>query len=370
MDPLQILHEELREEILSYLVVRDIKQASLVSKDWYNIIGKSKLCMEKLCIKKYGGFETYESILNSNRQYQKLTLLSNQSELKKNTKFLRVLRYIVEKFSESLQFLRISQDLKLKVNLTKLKELQFDLERHYYGYFVNLITSNGIITKAKHLKKLSIKYENLDDKSLKYIKDALKKNESLKVLEIKDINIIRELNQDDMKFKLDEIHLNRFPIKHKSTIQQFLSTQMSSLQVIQSPFDKQHFIYSITKFPKLHTLILIPSWYEYNDYNRNEEPLSDGSFIYPHNGQITKLIFHADLYFDKTQTLFLSTIISKLPNLKEIQKCYLTPNFLPLLSNCPSLKVVKYKHLSYDFTQTQRNQIAQHERINFIQTEF
>jgi hypothetical protein len=209
MDLLKILPEEIRDEIFSKLTVQDIKEASLVSKDWYNIIGQSKLCMEKLYLTKYETFEVFDSILNSNRHYQNITFLATYSELKKNTKFLRVLSDIVEKFSTSLICLKISHDLKLKVDLPKLKELQF-LMWEYELNTVNLIVSNGLITKAKNLKKLLIRYQKLDNKSLKYLKDALMENESLKIMKIFAVNIIKELNQDDMKLKLEEFYFYQF----------------------------------------------------------------------------------------------------------------------------------------------------------------
>lgn len=42
---------EVCEEILVYLSVDDIRNGSFVSKHWYNLIGKSNHCMEKLRLK-------------------------------------------------------------------------------------------------------------------------------------------------------------------------------------------------------------------------------------------------------------------------------------------------------------------------------
>jgi hypothetical protein len=317
--------------------------------------------MEKLYLTKYETFEVFDSILNSNRHYQNITFLATFSDLKKNPKSLRVLRAIVEKFSTSLLCLKISHDLKLKVDLPKLKELQFQMW-DYELNTVSLIVSNGLITKAKNLKKLLIRYQKLDNKSLKYLKDALKENESLKIMKIFTVNIIKELNQDDMKLKLEEFYFHQFHIGNKKVIQDFLGTQATSLQVAECAFNKEFITYFMSSLPKLHTLVFTSDiCNRFYRIMRSEEP------SYPLNETITKLIFKMDLYTDENHFLHASAIINKLPNLREIQMSYLNPLMLPLFNNCPSLKVVKFNFLKYNFSQIQRDQMAQNERIKFIQ---
>jgi len=147
MDPLEILPEEICDDIFSHFNVKDIKEASLVSKRWYNIIGQSKICMEKLHLGRVYCLDDVESILESNRQYQILTINTEPSMLKKNTKLLRITREIVEKFSKSLVSIRISHDLKLKNDLPKLQTLEF-----INSFYNNLIASNGLITKLEKVK--------------------------------------------------------------------------------------------------------------------------------------------------------------------------------------------------------------------------
>ncbi|CAG9800060.1 unnamed protein product [Chironomus riparius] len=354
--------EEVRDKIFSYLTIQDFKNASLVSKHWYNLIGQSKLCMRKLRINKCDCFEDFESILNSNRQYQHLTLMIEQSELKKNTKYLRVLRDIVEKFSESLLYLKISQDLKLKDDLLKLKELQIVLNNEI-RLPVNFIVSNGLITKAINLKKLLIKFHNFDAKSLQYIRDAILMHESLKILEMETHHIIQELNQNDIKLKLYEIHLN-YGGKPLKAFEQFFDTQISSLQVIDIPLEKNFINYFISKFPKLHTLIII-----FALYSAYEKQMEQENFEYTKNWSIKKLIIKG--YFTKENHMFFHAceIIKKFLNLQEIEFEYLNPGMLPHLNDCQSLKIVKYKHLNFKFPQSQNDVMTQHERLKFVQIE-
>jgi hypothetical protein len=63
-------------------------------------------------------------------------------------------------------------------------------------------------------------------------------------------------------------------------------------------------------------------------------------------------------------------IIAKTWNLQELKLINLSPEMLPYLYNCPSLKVVKYNRLYYFFTQLQKNEIEHHERITFVQIRF
>lgn len=355
MDPFSILPEEVCDKIFSNLNARDIKKASLVSKHWYNIIGQSTICMKKLCIfKNFNDLNDYEGILNSNRQYQNITIIAASSKITKNTKFLRIMRNIVDKFSESLVSLKISNDLKLRSDLPKLKFLEFSC--NYLS--TNIFVSNGLITKAKNLEELKIGSFSLDKKSVKYIQAAIQEKGSLKILDIHDMNIIKGLNG----LKLEKFRSNNFEIRHNwPIIKEFFNTQKETLQVAECPLLKTYITYFITNFPKLHTLIASPATYGY--LHDDEVP------EYPTNQTVTKLVLQK--YFNRNEHSIshACAIISKLINLKEINFSYLTPEFIPYLYNCRSLKVVKYKSLCYFFTQEQRNEIAQHERIKFIQTQ-
>ncbi|XP_070501946.1 uncharacterized protein [Chironomus tepperi] len=358
MDPLQILPEEIIDKIFSHLRIRDIQVISLVSKHWYNIIGQSKMCMKKLHIRRIDNFDDFESILNSNRHYQYLTFMFNESSLNKNTKLMRVMRDIVEKFSKSLVFVKTSIDLKLKSDLPKLKELEY---KDYLS--THLIMSNGLITKAKNLEKLTVKcFKGLDKKSLKYIKDAILDNESLKILDVMD-EIMQEPKHQNIKFKLDELSLSNFVLQRErkerlSSLDKFLSTQFSSLQVVTIPFDKEFMIYFMSNFPKLHTISLLTNY---------ENSLSNDGLEYPTNQSIKKLAFKLYFFSDEPRFIHMCEVITKALNLQEIEFNYLPPEVLPFIYNSPMLKVVRYNYLSYNFPKNLKDEMDQHERIKFVQ---
>ena len=132
MDPLKVLPAEIFENILTHLNKNDIMQASLVSKHWYRVTGKSKKCMSKLCAY-YGQTQQTSDIkyiMNSERLYQHLSLFCHQDNIHNHTTLLRNMRSIVNKFSGSLITLKAVADLQRTFELPRLKELTF-----FYFFF-------------------------------------------------------------------------------------------------------------------------------------------------------------------------------------------------------------------------------------------
>ena len=347
MDFFKLLPEEVSDEIITYLNANDIKEASLVSKHWYNSIGRSKICMEKLCLKRgyFGSLQFYESVLESNRLYQNLIILTPQEEVLKNTKYLRVMRHIVNKFAESLVSIKISHDLKLESDLPKLKELEFDTINFTGRNFTSLIASNGLMTKAKCLEKLSVRCRDMDEKSMKYFKDFLSNNSSLKILKIPDYSLVRGLNADKLKFKLEQFYISYCynfltdPIEYD-----FFNAFTSSLKLMECHFRMENLVYFLSNFPKLQTLII----HCHNLFFAMaiDQELSD----IPSNDTITQLVIHIG---DNIENLALCTRISafmlKLHNLQEVATDWMDAELFTAVHSCRSLKVVQYKHIFYDF---------------------
>jgi len=354
MDPFMILPEEVCDEILSYLNVRDIKEASLVTKHWYSLIGRTKSCMEKLCLKpkdSHENLEFLESILNSTRIYQNLEMVYYYFDVKKNTKYLRLVRDVVTKFAESLVSLKISNDLIIKQELPKLRELNL------CGYnYKSLIAANGLLTKTRGLEKLEVKINHLDEKSMKYLRRFLMENDSLKVLKIEDTRIIQGLNSDNIKFKLDEFKTRGFYgfYMNLQEFVDFLSAHKSTLKVTKCELSTDYLSFLMSNFPQLHTLIL----------------KCEGKDIpnYPYNATITNVKIEVSpyefCYFGSRFTLHIVDFIQKLQNLENIEIGYINSEILHALFNSRTLKTVKYPKL--DVSRRDRDEMDLHENIEFI----
>jgi len=202
----------------------------------------------------------------------------------------------------------------------------------------------------------------LDKRSLQYIKAALMKNESLKVLEVRNSSLIQVLSHANLKLQLEEFYFNPSRRTDSSIIQEFFSTQ-TSIQITQCHLIQDNIAYCMTNMPKLHTLIISHTYF-YLEFGVNVEA------EYPTNRTITKIAFQMAFYHADRIFTHAIAIIGKLLNLREITSYYLIPEILPYLYSCPLLKVVKYNGLSYSFTQAQKDEIAQHERIKFIKIHY
>ena len=347
--------EEVRDEILSYLNVRDIKDASLVSKHWYNVIGKSKVCMEKLCLKlEDSNLECVTSILSSPRMYQNMNC-ECYSKIYRNTKYLRTIREIVTKFAESLVSMKTSYDFKINVDLPKLKELAYTT----LWSDESLIAINGLLTKTKGLENLSVRSSHIDKKSMKYLRDFLMKNTTLKVLKIDNAQIIEGLNDNNLKFKLEEFHTQSNYGFYKSeglTVNQdFFVAHSSSLNIAECALTGNDVAFFMSNFPKLHTLTV--KCFQGYEGESPELPL---------NSTITNLLIkpHFYVHYHNLGQLIVE-LVRKLQNLRDIEIGCINLEILHALLNKRLLKTVKYYKQVGLLTQDLA-EMARHENIEFI----
>ncbi|KAL7048672.1 hypothetical protein ACKWTF_003441 [Chironomus riparius] len=347
-DPFKIFPEEICDEILAYLNVENIKEASLVSKHWYNMIGRSKSCMYKLCLKpteSYRNHEFFMSILNSTRMYQNMEMFDRFNKVMSNTKYLRLMREVVAKLASTLVSLKLSNDLIIKVDLPKLKELEFDA----YNYST-LIAANGLLTKAKGLEKLTVNCWNIDKKSLKYLRNFLVENDSLKMLKNYDNRLFHGLNSSNVKFRLQEFFTGfKIPLPFE-----FFKVHSDSLKITKSTPTRDSITFFMTNFSQLHTLIIKGFW------NHNE------SFDIPFNTTIRKLKFDVFSYFLQNSNLntLIIELIKKVQNLEEIELDFINSQILRALINCRTLKTVKFR--TDNLTRQDHDEMQIHENINFV----
>jgi hypothetical protein len=353
-DPFKYFPEEICDEIFAYLNVQDIKEASLVSKHWYNIIGRSKSCMEKICLKpkkSHQNHEFFKTILDSTRMYQNVQMIDRLNEVKKNTKYLRLMRDVVTKLAPTIVSLKLSNDLIIKEYLPKLKELEFDAH-----HLRNLIAVNGLLTKTNGLEKLTVNCVHIDtdQKSMKYLRNFLMENSSLKVLKVVDIWLFRGLNSSNVKFRLEDFFTDyRDPIPFD-----FFRVHSDSLKVTNTILTQDLVSFFMSSFPQLHTLII-------QDNFRHD----DDSFDVPFNRTIRKVKFDLISHTIRNgfHDLSIIKIIEKVEKLEEIEIDFINPQILRALFNCRSLETVKFRES--DLTRQDYNEIQIHDNIDFIMIE-
>ncbi|KAL7043213.1 hypothetical protein ACKWTF_001429 [Chironomus riparius] len=338
MDPFTILPYELQEEICSYLKFPDIIESSFVCKSWYQVIGESKSCMNRIFFRNplQGLLEQIDYILKSRRHYQHVILFEFDENVKKDTKILRNMKSIINKFSESLTNLSISHDLQRTSELPKLRELDF-----FGSLSHRLIVANGLITKANNLINFDIESCCLGNSSIEYLVNSLKDNSSLKDLKINDCRVMNALNTVEVKFVLEEFHVHQTnSFERNSNISNFINKFKPSLKTICGPLTFQEIANLMTDFPKLLMLSV-----------RNEllSFLSPGQeFLEMQINETIKVLSidpaFGDLMDDRFYTNF-NAIISKLGNVQLLLITFINTRILDIILVCRSLKYIKYFHL-------------------------
>ncbi|XP_070494729.1 uncharacterized protein [Chironomus tepperi] len=348
LDPFRKIPDEICELILSFLHdVEDIKNASLVSKHWYKLIGTSKSCMKRIYLKpkeSHSNYEFFKSIMDSTRIYQNLELNDRFRKVKRNTKYLRLMRDVVTKLAPTLVSLKISTDLIIKVDLPRLKELEINGCNYH-----SLISANGLLTKTKGLEILRIDNSDIDHKSVKYIRNFLMENDSLKVLKIDDNRPLHKLNSSNIKFRLEELYSSLLtPLPYE-----FYKVHSDSLRITNTSLTRDSMICFMTNFSKLHTLTL-------TGYFHRVDP-----FDIPFNSTIRTLKFNVSEYSlrDGQNNFLIVNLIEKVRNLQEIEITFLNRQIFRALINRQSLKSVKFRKC--DLEQQDYDEIQFQDNIKF-----
>lgn len=211
MDLLTALPEDIFIEVVSYLNPADILKASLVCRGWYQMIGQSKECMQKVTAKYYF-HNSYKNDLNallqSDRQYQNVIIEFYYSQLH-NFDHEPKINSILKKFSKSIVKLYTSHDFHQICEFPKLKELIIENFSNY-NYMDQYFTI-GLLPLSPNISKLDISISTrFVVESLKNLQDAIKNMRNLKSLAVNQIKIFEKFPLADCKFKLEELKIPSF----------------------------------------------------------------------------------------------------------------------------------------------------------------
>jgi len=360
MDSFEIFPEEVWTEIFSSLERKDLLRASLVSKDWYRMIGRSPICMKKLFLRKYENLENSESILSSSRLYQNLSL-TYLKDKNITTENAEVVSATVDKFSESLVSIIMSHDVEVKSNLPNLKSLYF-LNYERRRTFKSGIVPNGLLTKAKHLTYLEVDFYYLDTISVICLRNFFIETSGLKILKMRDCRPIIGLNSTNLKLRIEEFYFS-WMLDHNFqdllNIRDFFIGQSSSLKIVECAFSHEIMQFFMSNFPNLHKMIVNASIVDYNRFG-NPDP------EYPVNMSIKELTLEVGIYgtiIDHFRVHAIATILNSY-NLERLNIVRIHPEVLDTILCCRSLKIVKYKELDEEVN---KDDLERNNNIQFIQ---
>lgn len=202
----ELFPDEIQQLILNYLPVKDLLESSLVSKLWNSAIGSSDAFRKRTTVNLHFWDEEFpNAIVNSNRNYETLTLCNSKSSAKVLSKIptfgnknWRNVTISIGKISSQkgfIKFLEVFESVRyLKVLSTNIRELNtskkmvFSELEHLILSDVSLDLFDILIAQQPSLKSLSLRFISCDICSPRRVGEAILEffsiNRILKDLEI------------------------------------------------------------------------------------------------------------------------------------------------------------------------------------------
>lgn len=366
MDLLSALPVEIFSEVAKNFNAKDILRASMVSKRWYQMFGQSRECMKKIVLKytKYNCKSDANILMRSHRSYQNIIIEFGLSRIKESGGEINV-RAILNKFSRTLVTLETSHDFQRICELPRLEELEFKNHAFYStSRLANHFCRTGLLTKCLNLKKLDIRFGDLTSNSKRVIAESLKELQKLKILTIKNLDVIEQLQETNYKFRLEEIDIAgyRQSFGHKiDSIQEFLRVHQQSLKVVR--IDKVRLDYLailLSEFPIMHTLHI-------RDISRS--PKDQENVYIPKNTSIKKIIISCAVSSPEVRQKISDMLVHCL-NLKELKIHLLHVRFINTLPSCQLLTKVEFCFLSRYTPAELHSYIGNSKRIEFVAKPF
>lgn len=257
-DNVSILPAEIKSIIFKDFVPREVLDLSLVSKAWYNSLGKIPECMDRIWLKFYSfRIKNIESLQLTTRNYEKLkvNLLRTEKDFhtvsdlqicwKKvliyNSEFAskEIYNQFIESLAESVVELEIS-DVKIKANSVIDVEFEFHMLKRLFFRNDPSTALEVFLGKTKSLESLSFDIiQEVPESSMTMntvIMEFLKFNTKLTHLQLGP-NMIKSIFaqddiKDDLKFQLKTLLLKfsmvgNLPEEIQENIKSFILSQSS-----------------------------------------------------------------------------------------------------------------------------------------------
>ena len=257
-DNVSILPAEIKSFIFKDFVSREILDLSLVSKSWYNSLGKITECMDKIWLKFYSfRIKNIESLQLTTRNYEKLkvNLLRTEKEFKTvsdlqicwkkvliyNSEFAskEIYNQFIQSFAETVVELEIS-DVKIKVNNVINVEFEFPMLRRLFFRNDPATALEVFLGKTNSLESLSFDIiQEVPEPSMTMntvVMEFLKFNTKLTHLQLGP-NMIKSIFaqadiKDDLKFQLKTLLLKfsmvgNLTVEIQENVENFILAQTS-----------------------------------------------------------------------------------------------------------------------------------------------
>lgn len=279
MDPFEKLPEEIFDGILRHIDINDILfKLSLVSKKWYEIIGKSSVCMDKVKLNlranRKTDFKERIELLEwmSKKEARKYVHIKSNCLLNENIslEFYKFLKTCSSLESLNVRSIKVDQD-----QIDKFDELSIPKLESLKLMFVPREVINRFILSSCNLKKVilwnevPLSYDNLNylptDSTIECVRQFMLNNQYLEELEIQGrANFYSFFHQDISSYV--KCQLKKFTLKIEMSPQlltesqeenflKFLSTQAESLEhVYVDVCEKNILEYIFSKLPQLQSI--------------------------------------------------------------------------------------------------------------------
>lgn len=354
MDPFEKLPEEIYDNILKYFEIDEILFTfSQVSLRWYEVIGKSSVCMQKVKInlraKRKNDFAERIETLNwmsrkNSRKYQfiQANCLIDEGVSSAFYNFL--------KSSNSLEFINMRS---MKMETQELPQLSLPKLENLKVMFIPRDVVNNLITSTASLKRLilwnetPLSYDNLNyqpsEKTMESARWCMENNLSLFELEIQGrANFFAFFERDISKFtrcrlkKLTvkvEMKIELWTEAHEEHFINFLASQADSLDYIYiDNCNSNIFQYVFNEMPKL-TSIRFDIEQSVNKFDIKEMKLKNNEKV-----KILELPYVA--VFDD-----LKDFLALVPNVQQILIGHIIPRVLDFATeNLPQLETIIYRY--------------------------
>lgn len=303
MDP-ATLPEPVQTMIFVHLKTADILSLSTISKDWYNAIAKSPLCMRRLTIfyNQKNCENDIECLLASKRDYIRIDIKEGEKDTcEKIVSNQKRIASILKKFTQTVTSINTTMDIADVGELPKLRSLKVPNCYSLLKEKLLDLSWTGLIQANKaYIEKLQIACK-MNIHALSLFKDFLKNMPNLKSLSLSQ-NIFNTPVDGQYEFpKLEYLNLRFVTLKFN------------------------HIEFIVSKIPNLRTLS-IEGCYDW----RND--LQTGRVL-PINETVTKLL---------ADNLFISDHISSFKAVKHVDLDYLDLETYEAIVACPSVQTVDF----------------------------
>lgn len=356
MDPFQKLPEEIYDQILKHFTAHELLYTlSLISRKWYEVIGKSVVSMEKVRLnlksRRRTDFNERIEMLKwmsqkSSRKYLYITAncLFDEKVSKEFFEFLKT-ESCAHLVDINIRSMKINFEVKNELKLPKLEQLKV--------MFIPRDIVNSLMVASENLRKLILwnetpmAYDDLNylpnETTIECAQKCMERNIKLEVLEIQGrANFYAFFHEDISKFV--GVNLKKLTVKNEMSPQfltenqeknfiSFLKTQKDTLEYIY--VDKCgpkviEFIFN--KMPNLTTIRFDIELQDPNKFDVKNLNLMPNEKIQNFELAYVKLFDDLKDYLDLV------------PNVKEILIGHMNPRVLQYVSNLPNLELIVYRY--------------------------